>query len=457
MKSWTLATVSIALVTSLNAFANPKASSSQCLPADRIVRLFDTFKFGIHESVKDGSEKDGWGCKPNTSMYRTMQALIQIEDLPLMNTTKDAFNRNSFGLSATQFIRHRVKRITIAKKYRSCGESGVVGFVRGGDTSGTFFVCEDILNVSPLWGMLVMIHESRHLDSDDNSHVPCRTGPLKDDYACDSTYEQRGSYGVHTEFAVRLSRTEKVAKELREEARAEAISSFLVRFNALPLGLEPGVFAQDKNNMFFVSSKNAVLILSNAPDELLTVRNSQPYWFNSTAGTVTAFDLSGKEMHPQGSFSEEYKSEWTPPQRSEIQDISYDGYFCFLTTRALDCTSNADKKRTIIDLSSYSPQNFINLKNQRGVAMRNGDIYLLPTSIDQLQGSTIKHLKKIKNKRNYTNYQWVSDYAYALNQNGILVKTKDFESEGFAPSFLQNIRFEKIVGPTTWSPLLKDL
>lgn len=207
-----------------------------------------------------------------------MQALIQLEDLPLMNTKTDAFNKNSFGHSATVFIRQRVNKIVMAGTSDSCKE-GASGFVKR-QIAETIFICESMVQQSFLWSMLVFVHEVRHLDWNDFGHVPCQVGPLKGEFACDSNYEQRGSYGIHTEFAVRLSRTEKVAKELREEARAEALNNFIERFNTMPLGLEPGVYAQTKDKrLYFVNAKSAVLIASNVPQGLLTVRSS-PYWFD---------------------------------------------------------------------------------------------------------------------------------------------------------------------------------
>lgn len=160
-------------------------------------------------------------------------------------------------------------------------------------------------------------------------------------------------------------------------------------------------------------------------------------------------------MSPRGAFSTDYIDKLTSSQRHDIQDITYLDYFCILNKQDLNCGINPQNWR--MNLASHFPENFVHLQSRLGIRMRNGDVYLLPRTLKEFRGKAIHNLEKIENPRQHINYQWVSDFAYALDQNGTMTRVRNFNSPGTPSPLRQDLIVEKIVGPSFWSPLLRGI
>ncbi len=228
-------------------------SSADCIDKDRIDKTWNTFDFRT-EYNRDGSaviEKVD-RCDSKSVVYKVLKAWHTMEDLPLLNAKEDAFNQSAFGVSATRFVKNRIKTLTFDTAESDTCKNGAAAYVV--NSQDMAYICPASGQFSTLFLMDVLIHESRHVDG--YPHSPCARGFLKDEvlYACDKSYSAHGSYGIGAEFKVRVARTENVNLALRSEARAEALSDFMTRFNSLPLGLQEGLFCSNNNSraVFFL-------------------------------------------------------------------------------------------------------------------------------------------------------------------------------------------------------------
>jgi hypothetical protein len=451
------------LVLGLSSFAAAQETlPPECLDKARVQKILKTFSWSSDQD--DNGKLVGYvsQCDPKSPFYQAMKAWIMLEDFPLLYTQKDEFNYSVLGKSSSGYIRSRVNVFNFDRDDSiGCKREGVAAYVM--NSRPTVHLCPHLKNFSTYFLIGVLVHESRHVDG--YPHSDCTRGNMNG-YAgaCDNRYSDGGSYGVGTEFDVRVSRTEGIAPALRSEARAYALDSLLNRFNKLPLGLADGIFAQtDKRGLYFLGPDKITEVLKESPAGILVRRGLNPTWFDAEKAEAVSLNAYG-EMGPTagalaptaGSIAESFRKTYSPELRKSLVDISYSGeYACQLFETEVKCES---EKEEVVNALPGKSVGFVFYENYLGVNLENGDIYILPTKFAELKTTTIARWKMGRAADRYRYFVALDrSFGISLEADGRLRTTDGLKQKGKVVPDLDAYRFEKIVGPSIWSPKIKDL
>ncbi len=193
-------------------------------------------------------------CATECGVTKIIQAIINLESLPFLETKPDIFRPEIIGKNVGHFFSTKIKKVLFENDEHSAtcreGEGKVM------------HVCPCSSKLSLLQNIYMLIHKARHIDG--FFHVKCSRGELKDfdDQkfygSCDDSYVYQGSYGVAVNFLVEVSRNLEVEPEMHQQSRAQALVDLFERFNKLPFEIrEENIFVgQDKRLTFFDGEKS---------------------------------------------------------------------------------------------------------------------------------------------------------------------------------------------------------
>lgn len=448
--------VSVVLGLSSLASAQEKAPEAPvCLDEARVAKVVKTFTWSSGRD--DDGKVIGYKtlCDAASPFYQAMKAWIMLEDFPLLAMQKDEFNYSVLGKSATGYVRNRVNEFVFDRTDSiGCKREGVAAYVM--NNTPTVHLCPHLKNFSTYFLMGVLIHEARHVDG--YPHSDCRRGNMKGFAgACDNKYSDGGSYGVGTEFDVRVSRTEGIDPALRAEARANAIESLFNRYNKLPLGLADGVFAQtDKRGLYFVGPDDTTEVLAETPTGILVNRYGAPAWFDAEKAQAMGTDLVGNMGPAGGTVAEAFRTTYSPELRKALVDLYYgSAYACQLFETEVKCGAN---KEDFTYALPSKPIGFVTYDKYVGINFEDGKVYVIPTTIEDFKAKDISKWQVGRPADRYRYYVSLDTaFGISLEADGRLRTTDGIKQKGVVIPDLDAYRFEKIIGPAIWSPRMKEL
>lgn len=429
---------------------NAAEQTKSCLDSKKAEEVLKTYKW-----MSEAGPLNFNSCDSENLFTKTIEALINIESLPVLEARSDEFNKNSYGSSPIQYIKDRVSKFIFdADHSDGCSDNGTIAYVFRGQNM--VHICPMASKMSKLDLMEVLIHETRHIDG--YGHALCVRGPYKGEnaYACDTTYDQRGSYGVGAEFKVRVSRTSSLDPAMRSEARASAVSDFLVRFNQLPLGLKDGVFVQDKNQRLYFANDSLTPLISKTPNGILVSRYGLPTWFDVTSANVRSFDLVNNLVDTGGTFAVDYRKDWSPLKANSLVDVLYGSYSCKIFLRNMECSASSD---SVAKFNFFvNAKAFLFLQDTTLLKMEDNTVYVLPNNYEKLLSSKVEQWTKLNKTINYTSLvTYTNTQGYAVGDDGLLRYLTTDAKQQAPVKVNENIQFNKVIGPAIWSNRLNGI
>src|SRR3989338_113006 len=178
-------------------------------------------------------------CDSLQLSHQTVKALLFLDKSNSLGAAPPGgLDKNFLKNGPGYFLSQRIDKIVLEDPvFNGCG-AGMVAYVFLFEQK-TMHICPVAADLSTLQLADVLVHEARHTEG--YSHVSCKHGPYSGYGACDSSVEKGGSYGVGFEFYLKISKSEEISKEVRQEARGEAVVDLLERFIELPLDLRAGL------------------------------------------------------------------------------------------------------------------------------------------------------------------------------------------------------------------------
>lgn len=434
------------------------AIDSLCLDPQKANSVIEKFRWW---NSKNTPLSDFSLCDSTSAVYKVVNALLVMKDLPPLNDRKDEFNFNIIDSPPLDFFSQRVTDIFFDDQRTSyCASGTTLAYVL--IKTSVVHICPAILASSSTEVMKVLIHESRHTEG--YGHVLCDHGDQSNSniYACDQSYEIHGSYGIDTEFQVRLARTKEVPVEIRTEARLGAINRLLNRFNKYPAGVKEGIFGETNDGRLLFLAKDTLSVVSeNVKNGILINFNGIPGWYDKMSSQVFLSNYSGGFFPIKGSIINQITEILLKHEGEQLTDYYYnlhDRYICILSRNALDCSIFLkDEIRTASYTLPDKSDSFLYLKEFVGIRLRNGAIVALPQYIDLLNASD-QSLSEIENRTSsYKNVVTVEGgkFSYNLDSLGIVYEINGAEIT--TSSLTKDLRFKKIIGPFMWSNLFNGI
>lgn len=218
------------------------------------------------------SETDVPLCDINNIKTKAIHALAMVKYGRFrFPTNLDSIYEATFTPTKTpyQFLTKRVNKVEITNLH--CQDS-TVAYVFGGGWEKKFYLCRDRAEISASMIASAAIHESRHLDHDDEGHVLCEQGERKGlEGGCDKSLEQRGAYFYGLEYDILVSKYGvNFHPALRGLSRGYAIWTILNKFNEVPRieSLPYSTAVTESNEVIFISP--------NSMSDPISVKTSAP-------------------------------------------------------------------------------------------------------------------------------------------------------------------------------------
>lgn len=393
-------------------------------------------------------------CNPKSAIYKVINALIALNELPPLDDRKDELNANIIDMPPFDFFSQRVNNIFFDdQKTRHCVGGTTLAYVL--IKTSVVHICPSIAASTTTEVMKVLIHESRHTEG--YGHVLCDHGDQSNSniYACDQSYESHGSYGIDTEFQIRLARTPEISPEIRAEARAGAINRLLNRFNKYPAGVTEGIMGQTEDGRLLFLNKDLRSIVSQkVKNNILINFNGFPAWYDKTSSQIFMPNYSGGFVSTKGTIPDQI-TEILRERGSDLSDYYFNAhhrYVCFLSGNNLDCSIflNGEVRKKSLTLPSPG-LSFIYLKDFVGVRLQDGRTVSMPQYVDLLnsEGQEISPSDNVKSTSVNTVVSENGNLTYSLDDKGLLYLKNDSVSEPL--QLAKDLRFKKIIGPFMWS------
>lgn len=460
--------ISLVFFASSLGFAQENSNCISASSALEILKVFDIINAGPSQDL----------CHSQSLTARVFRSLIDLKNLKELDATPSDINKNLIDVLPFEFIKQRVKTIHLDtnEKSSTC-QPGVVAYVRN-STTKTLYVCPFAATLTNIALQSNLMHEARHLDDpkyvpgsyDKNHpdietaypHTLCQEGDFKDYEACDESPISGGSYGIQTEFLIRLSHTSSLSLEDRQFARALAIIYLLDHFDSLPFVLKTGaLLLSESGTLSFYDGSDAprMDLLKNIKEHQVVALRTLPTILDSVEGTAKSY-VGDVPIDTPGAFSKIYREQFDAEKKSQVLDVYYGGMTaCFLFSDSVYCEMGKDS------VNMRLPEGFIpvqfNIMSLFGgdlvmIVNPNGELYSLPLkkpsvewNPEQLEkNKTLVHFKSVTLLPN------VFNLGILLDGSLVTFKTKD---ELIPVTQYQNERFKKILSPFKWAERFQNL
>lgn len=172
------------------------------------------------------------------------------------STDQSYFNVFPEQNSVFEYITERIQTI----KIENCNSLTIAYVFTNERFLHEIHICADTITklaISASSLAATMVHESRHLDPDDKSHVKCTQGSeIGREATCDQSREQKGGYHFGTEYSIKVAKYGKnFHPAIYASLRADAIQKLINRFNKVPQLNHPEyaiVREQNSNNILII-------------------------------------------------------------------------------------------------------------------------------------------------------------------------------------------------------------
>lgn len=406
-------------------------------------------------------------CDPNNVMYQAFQALLYLKDLPQVAVATDESDQGILGNRPYDFLTSHISELSFeADGGRNCGY-GTMAFVE--NQQPTIHICPWINNFDVLTNAGVFIHESRHVDG--YPHVLCDHGPYRNSgFACDPSYQTRGSYAAGTEFEVKISRSESVNQATRLLAQGYAITDFMEHFNQLPLDIRQGLLLESSDNAVdFYDGQTRTAIIGSRPANQVFFSTSSMLagFFNPDDLSVSYYQSRGRVIEPEKSNLEDELRFATPRSDAiDLLDVAAVGSgTCVLFPQHLHCFRLGDTASTFdVPLNGLEATSFVTI--HQSIIFNEGDVYLatdagalylLPT-FESLLKSDPSRYPRAPGSLDVLSIAQVGSGRELLLRSNHLLQLYDSNARiwkrvpGFETSWIK-----KMVGPYYWSPMLDQI
>lgn len=350
---------------------------SDCFPARRYDEIRREFTFTLEA---DNQALGYRHCDLDSPVYRVVKALIQIKDLPALESRPSEFLPGFIRERYYDYIKRHAQNFVIHSDELDPGCSNrASGFVRLSDPR-SIHICRRVVEQPNLRVSAILIHEVRHLELRESArHVFCGERTLKfRQVACDERYEGGGGYAAETEFFIRIARSQRVAESVRILAKRYAISNLFSHFNIYSFGIRPGAVLVTDSEILFFDGTNTDKIMNLDPgftvsETWLTYQNTPTltfvykptgdfsnygyddnsrFLFSNFWETTYLKSLTASERSQFIDVVSEYpdsRSQWDPPRHS-----------CFLFRNFIRCGTNHLDRNGLrsVALNRIRPLNF---------------------------------------------------------------------------------------------------
>lgn len=422
-----------------------------CLPAQEVTRLLSELNF---------VGADRWStdevCNPEKLTYKTIQALIFIRNLELSEGAHSQLYPNLLGKNPWSFFSSRIREIQFAK---NC-QAGVLAYVNLSQKN-TAHICQALVHSEVSSFAATLLHEARHVDG--FSHVMCSHGDLVGTAGgCDLKLEEAGSYGLEIEWGLKLAKSDKVSKIVRDQSRSSSVYLLLNRINEFPLGIKEGLALQALNGeiTFFDGNNQALITSAASPDSVLSDRLGTPVFFDARANSALGYYFSTELLSVPGFFAQYLTSNLSPSDKEALLDINYDKLLFLFKDKILfvnDSGQFVEARHGISQPLLFSViRSLPPLKAGVYITAADGSIFRLPENLNDLNKKQPEFISKPQNQL-IKIVQGINGSNYALSMDGSLTTLSD--RWGYTPVPVEALHGQafKNITPTLWSPLLEGL
>ncbi|GEM_PF-4349594 len=422
-----------------------------CLPAQEVTRILSELNF-------DGANR--WStdevCNPEKLTYKTIQALIFIKNLELSEGSNSQLYPNLLGKNPWKFFTSRINEIKFPK---NC-QAGVLAYVNLLEKN-TAHICQQLVNSEVSSFAATLLHEARHADG--FSHVMCTHGDLAGTIGgCDLKLEEAGSYGLEIEWGLKLAKSDKVGKIVRDQSRSSSVYLMLNRINEYPLEIQEGLALQALNGeiTFFDGQNQSLITAAVSPESVLSDRLGTPVFFDARANTFLGYYFSTELLSAPGLFANYLTSSLAPSEKEALLDINYEKLLFLFKDKIIymnDAGQFIEARHGINQPLLFSMiRSLPPLKAGVYVTAEDGSIYRLPDNLNDLAKKQPEFVSKPQNPLTKI-IQGVHKSNYALSRDGSLTTLSD--RWGYAPVPVDALHGQsfKNITPTLWSPLLEGL
>lgn len=452
------------------------ASTIGFLPTDGQARdCVDYYKAGVQRKrYRWLAEPDANGkgrvlelCAPAAS-HKVFEGLIALDELGPLTNEVDGLDRGLLGRDVARFFPDRISEIDLEERLDSGCFDGVnpLAFVKTTVNLKRVHICPSFAHLSTLMAMATLIHEARHGDKESPLHTYCIRGAHLGQISCDSSYEAGGAYGVEAEFLLRVARTRRLPKALRQEARSKLLITLFSHFNVLPSVLKPNYLLQDLKGSVYLADTNGKinwLFNTTGSNWIISKVKYFPVAVNLNDGGVLRYSyLEGEEVHEYS--LKDFNAYFNEPRRS-LKDLTLAaGYFyCFLFDSEVECRTS--KKPFRRSLNWTEPAQLGSFNNMLSFTAVDGSVYYYPFDVfsadDSVKviGEKSGGFRKLPTEHKYRSFFELEAGRYiGLNMKGQVVKVEG-KPQG-NPVLIESLKkyaFKRAVGPITWSSELEEL
>lgn len=438
--------------------AHADVNASKCLDAARVQKINSQFQV-----VVDNDRQGNPGvppldsCDPASIQYKLFQAIMYIEDLPVLTINPDSYDQNVMTDVPEKYFTDRIEVIHFDPADSSpCADGNAAAYVRHGEGK-IMHICPVSKDSDLLYMVTILIHEARHVEG--YGHVTCSHGRWAGQFfgGCDPNYEYRGAYAVETEFNIRLSRTNGIPPEIRESARGLAVETFLDNFDVGPFGVRKGLITERADGQigFFDGTTTEPLFTIEHPDDLVIMRANLATVYDLTNGSVKSYLNDKAKVETGGIYATNFRA-FDPTVRKDMRDILYLGpASCFLTAKHVRCDKGA--KTSEFDITKIKPRNLVVIAEYIAIQDYDGFIYTMDPaqigtpgfneSILEPSGAPLNTLSLL---------EWENMVKIGIDKDGVV---RHFDVTGQPQDVIKELegaRYKKLLGPTWWSAHLAD-
>ncbi len=406
-------------------------------------------------------------CDNNNVVFQAIQALLYLKDLPPVLASNDEMDFGVLGTRPYEFLQSHINEIAFEIDGGDGCFQGTMAYIE--NRLPTMHICPWITKFDTLTNAGVFIHESRHVDG--YPHVHCEHGPYQNfDRACDPSYQTLGSYGVGTEFEVKISRSQTINNAVRMSARGYAITDFMEHFNELPLNIRQGILLESgDNSVDFYDGHSRTPIIGARPinQVFFATSSTRAGFFNPDDLSIEYFQSKGVVLPPSKSgLQDELRNRISQADASTLLDMAFisDGA-CFLFPKHLHCFHIGNVASSFdVPLNGLLATSFVSI--ERSMIFNSGDVYLatdqgllhrLP-QFDQLRNSDPFDYPRAPGSLDVLSIAQINPSQEILMRSNHLLQVYDTRARNWQliPG-LESTPFKKMVGPYYWSEKLDSL
>lgn len=430
-------------------------SHAECLDSNLVERMTSQFNFKRWNGSDFVAVQASSHCDSDDNFYKIVQSLELLEKLESYHKPEASslFTKEGFF----SYFKTRIKNIVIEDMPidKDCDESqsNIIAYVSPRNYSQTTFICNAFRSFSLHLRSHILFHESRHLDG--HSHVKCTHGRNTGVSGCDSSYESQGSYGFGTQFDIFISKNIK-DPALKQEARANAVSDLIERFNEYPWEIKKlSAVIEDNGQVSSFDGRVSKNVFKVDPHAVAGTKNGLLTFFNPD-GQVKSYAFAPQMIDLDGAFINHFKTKLSPAEQNDLIDIAnVKNYGCFLFTKHLVCGAKENFKS--LQLGALQPKSLLVTALSLSIVTQSGARIELPDSLEKFDRLNATDLKEEIARNPLSSVVYLSDNTYlGVNHESHLVLQKN-EKEGFQEVLEYSGKVIKKVLPFFWSQKLDDL